>query len=221
MILPSPPREARGSADRRSKVDTRLHGPWLVIARLVWLAITAVYLLLFVVNFPLYLRTLQTVCRSAACPDWQPVPATVPALQHIGLSLASYTALSVTLTIISTLLWVGIGLFMFWRKSDEWIILLFSLQAVTQGINGPAGVLHPLQQSPSIWQGPAQVVFGLNLILLWLVFALFPNGRFVPRWMRLGSLGFLALRGIGFLFPAIENYGRLNAGTYFPHALYR
>ncbi len=219
MTLPSPPQEARGSADRRSKVDTRLHGPLLVIARLVWLAITAVYLLLFVVNFPLYLRTLQTVCRSAACPDWQPVPATVPALQHIGLSLASYTALSVTLTIISTLLWVGIGLFMFWRKSDEWIILLFSLQAVTQGINGPAGVLQPLQQSPSIWQGPAQVVFSLNLILLWLVFALFPNGRFVPRWMRWVALVFLALRGIGFLIPAMQNYGPLNGGFFFLTAI--
>ena len=220
MTFPSPPREARGSADRRSKVDTRLHGPWLVIARLVWLAITAVYLLLFVVNFPLYLRTLQTVCRSAACPDWQPVPATVPALQHIGLSLASYTALSVTLTIISTLLWVGIGLFMFWRKSDEWIILLFSLQAVAQGINGPTGVLQPLQQSPSIWQGPVQVAFGLNLILLWLVFALFPNGRFVPRWMRWVVLIFLALIiGIGFLIPAMQNYGPLNGGFFFLTAI--
>src|SRR5258708_12646383 len=159
MILPSPPREARGSADRRSKVDTRLHGRWLVIARVVWLAITAVYLLLFVVNFPLYLRTLQTVCRSAACPDWQPVPATVPALQHIGLSLASYTALSVTLTIISTLLWVGIALFMFCRTSDKSIILLFSLHAFTQGITVPTGVLQPLQQIPSIWQGPAQLLF--------------------------------------------------------------
>jgi len=215
MTLPSPPQEVRGSADRRSKVDTRLHGPWLVIARLVWLAITAVYLLLFVVNFPLYLRTLQTVCRSAACPDWQPVPATVPALQHIGLSLASYTALSVTLTIISTLLWVGIGLFMFWRKSDEWIILLFSLQAVTQGINGPTGVLQPLQQIPSIWQGPVQVVSVLNLILLWLVFALFPNGHFVPRWMRWVVLVFLALGGISFLIPAMQNHGPLNGGFFF------
>src|SRR5258708_20466198 len=104
MTFPSPAREARGSADRRSKVDTRLHGPWLVIARLVWLAITAVYLLLFVVNFPLYLRTLQTVCRTAACPDWQPVPPTVPPLQHIRLSLASYTALRAPLTTPSTLL---------------------------------------------------------------------------------------------------------------------
>src|SRR5258708_18284641 len=157
MILPSPPREARGSADRRSKVDTRLHGPWLVIARLVWLAITAVYLLLFVVNFPLYLRTLQTVCRSAACPDWQPVPATVPPLQHIGLSLATYTALSVTLTIISTLLWVGIGLFLFWRKPDDWIILLFSLPAVTPASSRPTVVLHPFHQIPAISPSAAQV----------------------------------------------------------------
>src|SRR5260370_13117583 len=103
MTFPSPPREARGSADRRSKVDTRLHGPWLVIAQLVWLAITAVYLLLFVVNFPLYLRTFQTVCRSAACPDWRPVPATVPPLQPIVLSPASSPPLLFPLTIISTL----------------------------------------------------------------------------------------------------------------------
>src|SRR5258708_17741586 len=108
---------------------------------------------------------------------------------------------------------------MFWRKSDEWILLLFALQAVTQGMNGPAGVLQRLQQSPSIWQGPAQVVFGLNLILLWLVFALFPNGRFVPRWMRWVALVFLALRGIGFLIPAMQNYGPLNGGFFFLTAI--
>src|SRR5260370_35541177 len=76
-----------------------------------------------------------------------------------------------------------------------------------------------MQQSLSIWQWPAQVEFGHNLNLLCLVFALFPNGRFVPRWMRWVALVFLALRGIGFLIPAMQNYGPLNGGFFFLTAI--
>lgn len=173
------------SHEQPCHTETRLQGGWLVLVRLTWLAIVASSLLLFAINIPLYVRLLQTVCMPAAsCPEWQPTLETASALHHLGFSLSDYAAFNVALTIISALLWIGIGLFMFWRKSNEWIALIFALQAVTQGIIGPTGFLDSLKDSHSIWQFPATCLNILNLILLWLVFALFPNGRFAPRWMR-------------------------------------
>ncbi len=51
-------------------------------------------------------------------------------------------------------------------------------------MNGPNGYLDSLRFSHSIWQFSATCMNILNLSVLWLVFALFPNGRFAPRWLR-------------------------------------
>ncbi len=110
---------------------THLQGRWLVLARLTWLVLVAFSLVLFVVNMPLYVKLLQIVCTPAAlCPAWQPTLGTASALQHLGFSLGDYAAFNVALTIISALLWMGIGLFVFWRKSNEWIVLIFAFWAV-------------------------------------------------------------------------------------------
>src|SRR6266566_4421975 len=47
MNLPSAPIEARVSTDRQSQGDTRLHGHWLVLARMLWLAIFILSLIFF------------------------------------------------------------------------------------------------------------------------------------------------------------------------------
>lgn len=173
------------SHEQLHHTETRLQGGWLVLVRLAWLVLVASSLLLFAINMPLYVRLLQTVCTPAAsCPAWQPTLETASALHHLGFSLSDYAAFNVALTIISALLWIGIGLFVFWRKSNEWVVLVFAFWAVIQGINGPNGYLDSLRFSHSIWQFPATCVNILNLSVLWLVFALFPNGRFAPRWLR-------------------------------------
>lgn len=223
---PIPPTVSHGHPRR---MDTRLQGGWLVVVRLAWLAIAALALLLFAINMPLYVRLLQTVCTHAtSCPLWQPTLETTSALHHLGFSLGDYAAFNVALTIISALLWIGIGLFMFWRKSDEWIALVFSLQAVTQGVIGPSGFLDSLQNSHSIWQFPATCVNILNLIVLWLVLALFPNGRFTPRWMRWLLTIYIAVYLMVHLIPDLYNnhplggiFFFLTTGSLFGGQIYR
>jgi hypothetical protein len=50
MKLPSALREARVSTDIQSKGDTRLHGHWLLIARMLWIAIFILTLVVFCAN---------------------------------------------------------------------------------------------------------------------------------------------------------------------------
>src|SRR6266446_3405972 len=47
MNLPSALREGRVSTDRQSQGDTRLHGHWLVLARMLWIAIFILTLVVF------------------------------------------------------------------------------------------------------------------------------------------------------------------------------
>src|SRR5712692_1522334 len=50
MNLLSAPREARVGTDRQSQGDTRLHGHWLILARMVWIAIFVLTLVVFCAN---------------------------------------------------------------------------------------------------------------------------------------------------------------------------
>lgn len=160
-----------------------LRGRWLVIVRVIWLALATLTLLLFVVNIPIYMQLQQTVCtRPTTCPNWQPTPETVAGLQHLHFSLNDYARFNLIITLISALAWVGIAILLFWRKSNEWAGLIFSLQGVLQGVIGPNDFLGSLTYGHSIWQIPALGINTLDNTLLWLALALFPNGRFLPRW---------------------------------------
>ena len=101
------------------------------------------------------------------------------------------------MTILSTLIWFSVGWLIFWHKSDSWIALLIALQAVTQGASTSINALgsFPVLQYPVNW------LSFLNQVLLFLLLALFPTGRFVPKWIRRLVLVGVALAIVDFFFP--------------------
>ena len=86
--------------EQHHEADTRLHGRWLLLARIVWFTLVAL--------IPRYLhgqparlcyRTANSV--SARCLFLRQLsPDSVVTLQHFGLSVGSYTAFMVALTIV-------------------------------------------------------------------------------------------------------------------------
>ena len=58
--------------------------------------------------------------------------------------------------------------------------MLIALQVVTQGASRSIAALG----SFPVLQYPASLLLFLNEVLLFLLFALFPTGRFVPQWIR-------------------------------------
>jgi hypothetical protein len=68
---------------------------------------------------------------------------------------------------------------------------------------------------PSPWQVPNECLYFLALILLILVFLLFPSGQFVPRWMRWAFLVFLiGLVPTAFVAPAFPTYSPVGQLTF-------
>ena len=92
----------------------------------------------------------------------------------------SYAVFLLTLDIFVALVWFIVAMLIFWRKSNDWMALLVSFMLVLQGVNT---TINPLDNIPSLWQMPALITNLLAFDLLFLVFCLFPNGRFVPRWI--------------------------------------
>jgi hypothetical protein len=76
------------------------------------------------------------------------------------------------------------GLFLFWRKSDDWMAMLFALMLVILGTFATRS-LWALERAEPQLRMPVRVVSLAALALLVLLCCLFPDGRFVPGWTKL------------------------------------
>ena len=166
------------SHERHHETDTRLHGRWLLLARIVWFALVILTLSVCIANLPEYAMQLQTVCRLAVCSYGQLSLDTAVALQHFGLSVSSYAAFRFALATVVALAFFGTGGVIFWRKSDDWMALLMALGLV---LSGTFPVIFTVGPSHSVWWLPILLVSELSFLVTFLAFTLFPDGRFVPR----------------------------------------
>jgi len=164
-----------------SEAQTRWSGSSLILARLAWVVVVSLLVALFLAMLPAYDTLLQTVCTGAPCGLAQPTPGSALALQRLGLSLGTYATIPLALTSASAFLCLAVGAVIVWRKSAEWMVLLVALGVVAIGT---VNVTSVLQESSSAWQVIAIVLNILGNGVFFLVFSLFPTGRFVPRWTR-------------------------------------
>src|SRR5258706_3004652 len=108
--------------------DLRLHGRWLLLARVGWGALAAIFVGLYVVSLPPYVAFLQTPCGGVACGiDGAMPPATLHALRQSGLSLGGYTALVVAPYVVRVLVCCVVGGMIFWRRSEDGMALVVAL----------------------------------------------------------------------------------------------
>ncbi len=159
----------------------RLHGRWLLLARVGWVALVVLTLAIFFASLPVYRALLQTPCAGAAC-EWQQLtPGQVETLRAIGLSLSDYAASTVALRLVSVVLYLVVSTLIVWRRSDDRMALLVALLLVT---SGPILTSSVVPYFPPPWQVPNECLLFLCLALFLLVFSLFPSGQFVPGFTR-------------------------------------
>ncbi|HEX6552843.1 MAG TPA: GAF domain-containing sensor histidine kinase [Ktedonobacteraceae bacterium] len=165
--------------------ETHLHGRRLVLARAFWGVVALFELAAFVDSLTGTVSQLQVLCTSS-CTIQQLSAAAVSTLRHIGLSLGDYIAFYLAVILLSTLLCYTVAAILLWRRSDDWMALLVSLMLMSFG---PGIISNGIRFSQ--WFGPgvashvSSLFDSINLTILVLVFFLFPDSRFVPRWTRL------------------------------------
>ncbi len=179
------PRPMTVSLEPQGAEQTRLHSHWLVLARFVWTTLIVLILAFFFANLPVYFAQLHTICAGSVCARWQLTPANARALQNAGISVSLYAIFNLVLSLFSSLVWFAVAAFIAWRKSNDWLALLASLLLVSEGAVQFSGSLStPLGYSSTAWYIPTVFFLLLESTLYLLVLSLFPNGRFVPGWMR-------------------------------------
>ena len=180
--------ETTKSRSSRGAESTRLHGRRLVLARVVWVAVVVFTLSIFLLSLPAYFAQLQTVCVGITCvyAYGQLTPGTAQALQNLGLSTGGYAVSILALAIASALVSFGVACVLFWRRSDDWMVMFVSLFLVIIGVNFSVQAQAILATNvQTAWYWSHTVLIGIGWVSLSLLLYLFPDGRFVPRWTRL------------------------------------
>jgi signal transduction histidine kinase len=172
------------------KTDVRLRGRWLVVMRVVWVAIVLFDLSVFIASIPVYYAQLHLICthptpQGCLSGELQLTAGNVLALHRLGLSLDSYALYTLSLALAVSLVFMVVGAIIFWHKSAERMGLFVSLWLIVFGASHVAdsqlGTLA-LAQTPQV----VVLVFSFLEGAIWpgliLFLCIFPDGRFIPRW---------------------------------------
>src|SRR6266566_2694765 len=135
-VEPETPPEKWSSAARSScETGLLLH----LIARALWLLIVLFEVGVLLVNLPAFIALLHTACSDPTgvnCNYLQLRSAQLPALAHSGFSLDGYALYALFCDLIVTLLFLSVGILIFWHKSADFMGLFVSLLLLTFGCFG-------------------------------------------------------------------------------------
>jgi len=178
------------STQQRGQTDTLLSGRRLVLVRTVWITLVVFMLGYFVASLPAVVATLQQPCVGAWCTNstGRLTADQIQSLSQAGIPLDAYAWSWLAFACFTALVQFVIAGILFWRKSDDWMALLVAFTLISSGVDGVTGVLL---YSSSPLGSVENVVFLIADEAALFTVALFPNGRFVPRWSRWVPLVYL------------------------------
>jgi serine phosphatase RsbU (regulator of sigma subunit) len=179
------------AASLRARPSTSVRGTMCLFIRLIWGLISVLTFLLAASAFVEILGhdSLNELFRVGA---FSLENAIVRGLTDAGLSRDLLIQIDIAFRLMGFLAFSVTGAFMFLRRSDDWMTALSSLMLITVGASwfAPVGALegenwlrlaHFIGATEPWSPEFGRSVAGVSLLLFTF---LFPDGRFVPHWMR-------------------------------------
>jgi hypothetical protein len=191
--------------------DTRLHGRWLTAVRVVFVTLAVLMLGVGFVSYVTYARVVGQVCATTdECQSGlRFTPAEASDFEQQGVPLELMVALRFGSLASVAIVSCVIGVLIAALRPDDWMALFVALFLIGLGAlfnSGPPGAL--IRAYPFV--SPLVILLTeLTYVQFPLFFALFPNGRVVPHWMRwLTPLWCIYLTLITFMPNAIQILSR-------------
>jgi len=153
--------------------DAPLQGNVLICARLVWVVVATVSFTHFVLSLPALFTRLQTVCTETNCQTPSLTLANVRELESIGLSLEFCAIYFLIFSILLNLIWMVVGVVLFWRKSSDRVALSVSFMLVTFSGMAGNGANDLLTNSPVWYWLVSMLIYLSNSVFL--IFLYFPG----------------------------------------------
>lgn len=198
-----------------STSGTRLYGSGLVIVKATWIALVALTLGFFVIGLPGYYQQLQTACHDATtCGVYSALNTKgLQALASLGFPTTAYAGYNTALFVFITLIWGIVGFIIFWHRSDDWMGLLVAYGLIAFNPTFQGGPSYVLAMNLPALYIPTMLVSFLGQSSITFFFYLFPNGRFVPRWIAWFAI-LPIIGGIAQVVPATNSFSYANWPTW-------
>lgn len=157
---------------------TTLRQPWLNSARVLWITLSAIALIALIASTVRAWGAPLPACTvaGAACGPWTVSREDLALVQQAGLPVQALAAIPLATAVIVKFIFFLVGVFIFWRRSDDWIALLLSLMLTLFALEGVDN-LGP-------WMPVVTVLYAVAALIFVLLPFVFPSGRFAPRWTQ-------------------------------------
>jgi hypothetical protein len=179
-------------------------GSRLFILRALWIVVVLIGIVIFVAGIPaLYqeLKTLQTT-PEVGVGIGKLYAEDAALLAQWGLSIETYALGMTIFPFAAGVICLAIGLFIFWRKSDDWVALNTALFVTLLGvfISYYRFGIALTQQYPT-WFPVTYLIFAIYAGNAVAFFYVFPDGRLIPRWSLLVIVGWVLVSLVPVVFP--------------------
>lgn len=165
-----------------STTHTRIHDPrMLTLAHAAWLVVFGVSLLVYVASIPYQFTSFQTPCVAATCAIPSLTPEMIHNLQQAGIPIEFYADYWIILESIIALPFLITSLVLFWRRSDDRMVVFVSVWMASLPGAISIGITEFAVGRPT-WQVPESAFWFIFVFSLILFLYLFPDARFVPHW---------------------------------------
>jgi hypothetical protein len=191
------------SDEVRSEAGTQIPERWRLPAALVLLATGILALVVVISGAVSYADWFNTFHHD--CQDVCFTPATLHAMQSLGISRAGMAAYWTAVNLVFFVTYAGVAALIYWRRAGDRMAWLgaFSLLTLGTAFESLPVVLsdvHPAWSLPIAIIGNENVLGFPSLILF---FFLFPSGRFAPSWTRWVAFGFAGEYLVSALVPRL------------------
>ncbi|WP_179232695.1 GAF domain-containing sensor histidine kinase [Paenibacillus rigui] len=154
---------------------------WVIRAlQLVVMLFGFITLVLYTSSIPRYYEELVSTCILNGCGNWV-VAMPLENASHISLSLETYGVLFVLIDVTFTYVYYAAAILILWKGFREPMALLAALALISFGTSFPS-LTSVASQGTVLLNHWFMIAATFGWIGLSLLFLLFPNGAFVPRW---------------------------------------
>lgn len=153
-----------------------LKGWQLLLARFLWFAIAAVTLVTLIVALPVRISYLSEVLVP-------PIFGNYPGPWGLSPNFVA-TYITAGEVVLGFLIWFSIGAFIFWRKSDNGLVIFFSALMVAASVFMSDYAMSLPERKPA-WRTLVVSMRAFTFAAIVVFYYIFPNGRFRPRVTRL------------------------------------
>ena len=169
-----------GIMNALNESNNRINKPWSTIVRVIWILLITFIMVLFTIGLITGFKQLRTVCIEEPCHPAQLDPTLAALNQQIGLSLNFYAGYTTVVFALFGFASFTIAWLIFWQSHNDWMALYVSLWMVLIGVGAEPVI-------PSV----VGILLSVASAGIFPLFCLFPDGRFVPRWVRWLVLGWV------------------------------